>query len=171
RFFDALVTGSFEFMNTAGQTPRITARVVGPENFVEINRFTPQGNLSIDPNLKQAHVDQVLIGVERELIPRVSLQAQYIRRRFDDIQAFVDDRSQYAPVPRVDPGPDNVLNTADDRGAITVYNLLNPGQALLRLTNPADAYRNYDGLQFVAQKRFEGRWQLLASYTWSRTEG
>src|SRR5262249_41860209 len=96
---------------------------------------------------------------------------QYIRRRFDDIQAFVDDRSQFASVQRVDPGPDNILNTTDDRGAITVYNLLNPGQALLRLTNPDGAFRNYDGLQFVAQKRFEGGWQLLGSYTWSRTEG
>ena len=171
RFHDGLVTGSFEFMNTADQSPRITARVVGPETFVEINRFNPQGNLSIDPDLKQAHVDQFLLGVERELTAGLSLQAQYIRRRFADIQAFVDDRSQYVAIDRVDPGRDGVANTADDRGSMTVYNLLNPGQAQLRLTNPGDAFRRYNGLQFVMQKRFDGRWQMLGSYTASKTEG
>jgi len=171
RFHDALVTGSFEFMNTADQSPRITARVLGPESFVEINRFNPQGNLSIDPDLKQGRVDQYLLGVERELLAGISLQAQYIHRRFADIQAFVDDRSQYAAIERPDPGADGVVNTADDRGTITVYNLLNPGQAQLRLTNPNDAFRRYNGLQFVMQKRFDGRWQLLGSYTGSKTEG
>ena len=171
RFHDALVTGSFEFMNTADQSPRITARVLGPESFVEINRFNPQGNLSIDPDLKQGRVDQYLLGVERELLAGISLQAQYIHRRFADIQAFVDDRSQYAAIERPDPGADGVVNTADDRGTITVYNLLNPGQAQLRLTNPDDAFRRYNGLQFVMQKRFDGRWQLLGSYTGSKTEG
>jgi len=171
RFHDALVTGSFEFMNTADQSPRITARVVGPETFVEINRFNPQGNFSVDPALKQGHVDQYLLGVERELTAGLSLQTQYIHRRFSDIQAFVDDRSQYAAVERADPGPDGVANTADDRGPVTVYNLLNPGQAQLRLTNPGDAFRRYNGLQFVMQKRFDARWQLLGSYTLSKTEG
>ena len=171
RFHDALVTGSFEFMNTADQSPRITARVLGPESFVEINRFNPQGNLSIDPDLKQGRVDQYLLGVERELLAGISLQAQYIHRRFADIQAFVDDRSQYAAIERPDLGADGVVNTADDRGTITVYNLLNPGQAQLRLTNPNDAFRRYNGLQFVMQKRFDGRWQLLGSYTGSKTEG
>jgi carboxypeptidase family protein/TonB-dependent receptor-like protein len=171
RFHDALVTGSFEFMNTADQSPRITARVLGPETFVEINRFTPQGNLSIDTDLEQGHVDQYLLGVERELTAGLSLQAQYIHRRFAGIQAFVDDRSQYAAVERADPGPDGVANTADDRGSITVYSLLNPGQAQLRLTNPDDAFRRYNGLQFVLQKRFDARWQFLGSYTASKTEG
>ena len=171
RFHDALVTGSFEFMNTADQSPRITARVVAPETFVEINRFNPQGNLSIDRDLKQGHVDQYLLGVERELAAGLSLQAQYIHRRFANIQAFVDDRSQYAPVERLDPGPDGLANTADDRGTIALYNLLNPGQAQLRLTNPDDAFRRYNGLQMVMQKRFDGRWQLFGSYTASKTDG
>jgi len=171
RFHDALVTGSFEFMNTADQSPRITARVIGPQTFEEINRFVAQGNLGIDPELKQGRVDQYLLGVERELKARLSVQAQYIHRRFADIQAFVDDRSQYAAIQRPDPGPDGVANTSDDRGMITVYNLLNPGQAQLRLTNPDDAFRRYNGLQFVMQKRFDGRWQLLGSYTVSKTDG
>lgn len=171
RFHDALVTGGFEFMDISGQSPRITALVIGPDTFVEINRFTPRGNLSVDPKLKHGHVDQYLLGVERELSPGLSLQAQYIKRNFDDIQAFVDTRSQYESVSRPDPGPDGVHGTADDGGVLTVYNLLNPGQSSLLLTNPPDAYRRYQGLQLVAQKRYADRWQLLGSYTVSKTEG
>lgn len=171
RFHDALVTGSFEFMDLSGQTPRITARVLGLDTFVEINQFTPQGNLRIDPDLKHGHVDQYLFGVERELSAGLSLQAQYIRRNFDDIQAFIDTRSQYEPVSRPDPGPDGINGTADDGAAVTVHSLLNPGQASLLLTNPPNAYRRYNGLQIVAQKRYADRWQLLGSYTVSKTEG
>ena len=38
-----------------------------------------------------------------------------------------------------DPGPDGVLNTADDGPRFMVYTLTNPGNAFLALTNPAAA--------------------------------
>lgn len=171
RFHDALVTGSFEFMDTSGQSPRITARVIDENTFVEINRFTPRGNLTVDPDLKQGYVDQYLFGVERELGAGLSLQAQVVKRNFDNIQAFVDTRSQYEAVQRPDPGPDGRPGTGDEGPAVTVYNLLNPGQASLLLTNPDNAHRRYHGLQLVAQKRYAERWQLLGSYTVSKTEG
>jgi hypothetical protein len=171
RFHDALVTGSFEFMNTSGQAPRITARVVGPDDFLELNRFSPQGNLRIDPDLKQGRVDQYLFGVEHELGPGFSVQAQYIKRDFRDTAAFIDTQSRYESVQRPDPGPDGVRNTVDDGTPLTVFNLLNPGQASLLLTNPPEAFRRYNGLQLVLQKRYAETWQVLSSYTVSKTEG
>ncbi len=61
--------------------------------------------------------------------------------------------------------------TADDAGFITVYNNTNPGAAYRVMTNPDQAYRRYQAVQFVASRRSaEGR-ALQASYTWSRTRG
>ena len=52
-----------------------------------------------------------------------------------------------------------------------MFNLLNPGQSFLVLTAPEGAFRRYDGVQLIGQRRFARNWQLLAAYTWSSTRG
>jgi hypothetical protein len=78
RFHEGLFPAVFDFMNTSGVTPRISARVLGPETFQEINRTTP-GNAAVDENLAHAYLDQYSVGIERELFPDFSLSAQYVR--------------------------------------------------------------------------------------------
>src|SRR5262245_60468773 len=171
RFHEGLYTPLFDFMNTAGRNPRITARVVGPETFVETNRTTVADSVAVDDALAHAFVDQYLLGVERELPADFSVAVQYVGRRFGDIWALTDTGSQYAPVERRDPGPDGRLNTADDGGFVAVFELLNPAQSFSRLTNPEGAYRRYHAIQAMAQKRFSRTWQLLGSYTRSTLRG
>ena len=78
------------------------------------------GNLSIDPSLKHGRLDQYLLGIEREVAAGFSVQVQYIKRNYEDIQAFIDTRSQYEQVLRPDPGPDGINGTSDDGGAVIV---------------------------------------------------
>ena len=170
RLHEGLSTPIFVFLNTSGMTPRITYRVLGPGTFQEQNRVTP-GNVAVDEGLAHAYVDQYLVGIERELFADFSLTVQYVRRNFGGIWARINPVSQYAPVQRRDPGPDGQLGTADDGQLITVFNLLNPGQSSLVLTNPGDAFRRYDGFQVIGEKRYTRDWQLLAAYTWSSTGG
>jgi hypothetical protein len=164
-------TNLFQFMDTAQQSPRITARVLGPNNFLEINRVTPATNFGLDPDVSHAYVEQLLLGVERQVLGDVSVKVDYVNRRWRDTFAFVDTGSVYAPVQRTDPGPDGRLGTADDGGALTVFELQNPGQSFQFLTNPDDARRTYNALQLVVQKRMSRGWQLLTSYTYSRARG
>jgi hypothetical protein len=171
RYHEGLYTSVFDFMNTAGQTPRITYRILGSGDFQEINRVTPAGNVAVDSEVTQAFQNQFVVGLEREVLAGLSVKLQYIRRNFDAIWAFVDTRSVYQEALRQDPGPDARLGTADDGQTLTVFNLVNPGQSFLVLTNPPDAYRKYDALQVVAQKRLSRNWQLMAGYTWSKSRG
>jgi outer membrane receptor protein involved in Fe transport len=122
RYYDALFGGQFEFMDLSQQHPHITAEVLGPNNFVELSRRSPATNLGIDPNIKQSYINQVLVGVERELFPDFSATVQYIQRNFKDFMGFIDTGTLYAPVQKVDPGPDGLLSTADDGQTLTVYN-------------------------------------------------
>lgn len=171
RYHDPVVVTLFDYMDVSGSTPRITARVLGPNQFEEINRFTPTAaNLTIDPNLEQSYVNQYLVGVERQLFGNFSLTAQYIGRRFEKIFAFKDLVSIYEPTQVLDPGPDGRAATADDGAMITAYRLTNAGQSRLQLTNPG-AYRKYDAFQLIGQKRFSDNWQVLASYTYSKARG
>jgi hypothetical protein len=179
RYHDALLGGMYQFMDLSDQAPRIVADLfsfgacasgLGPE-CIENNRFTPEGNLAIDDEITHSYVDQFVVGFERELVSALSVQVQYIRRNYRNFMAFVDDGSRYDAVERIDPGPDGLLDTADDAGPITVFNLLNPGEASRRLTNPPDAERDYNAFQIVGRRRYADDWQLNASYTWSRSEG
>ncbi|MGH9460579.1 MAG: TonB-dependent receptor [Vicinamibacteria bacterium] len=179
RYHDALFTYMFSFMDVSDYGDFITAEVLaeggcanglGPD-CVEIDRFSPETSFGIDENITHSYVDQFLVGVDHELIPDLSLQAQYIRRDFKNFMAFIDTGSQYEEVQVQDPGPDNELGTPDDGDFFTAFNLLNPGESFALLTNPEGAFRDYEAFQIVAHKRFSKNWQLLGSYTWSRAEG
>ena len=171
RYHEALGTVEFQFTDTSRQTVQITARVLGPNNYQELTRFTPAGNQFVNPNIKQPVMDQLLIGIERELFNDFSVNVQYIHRDSKDQYGWLDTRSVYAPVQVRDPGPDNVANTADDGPFLTAFNLTTPGVESRLFTNPAGAFRKYNAFQFVVQKRFSKNWQMLAGYTRSKAEG
>jgi hypothetical protein len=171
RYYDALFGGQFEFMDLSQQHTFITAEVLGTNQFRELTRRTPATNLGIDPNIKQSYVDQILLGLERQLMPDLSLTAQVISRRFRDFMGFIDTGSIYAPVQKVDPGVDGKSGTADDGQALTVYTLTNPGKEFKLFTNPSNAFRDYRAFQLIGAKRYSNNWQASLSYTWSHTDG
>jgi outer membrane receptor protein involved in Fe transport len=171
RYYDALFGGQFEFMDLTHQNPHITAEVLGPNRFVELTRRSPATNLGIDPNIRQSYVNQVLLGIERQLMPDLSVTAQYIRRNFRDFMGFIDTGSVYASVQKQDPGPDGRSGTADDGAFLTVFNLTNPGHEFKLFTNPPNAFREYNGFQLIGAKRFSHNWQANLSYTWSHATG
>jgi hypothetical protein len=171
RYYDALLGGQFEFMDLSQQHPKITAEVLGPNRFNEIDRRDPASNVGIDPNIRQSYLDQFLVGLERELFPNFSTTVQYIRRNFRDFMGFVDTGSTYAPVQQRDPGADGRLGTSDDGALLTVYNKTNPGHEFLLFTNPDNAFRDYDAFQLIGTKRYSNNWQAQISYTWSHARG
>jgi carboxypeptidase family protein/TonB-dependent receptor-like protein len=171
RYYDALFGGQFEFMDLSQQHPKITAEVLGPNNFHEIDRKSPATNVGIDPNIRQSYIDQFLVGLERELFPNFSTTVQYIRRNFRDFMGFIDTGSTYAQVQERDPGPDGRLGTADDGALLNVFSKTNPGHEFLLFTNPDNAFRDYDGFQLIGTKRYSNNWQAQVSYTWSHARG
>jgi hypothetical protein len=170
RFHEFFGTALYEFMDTNGRTPQITAQVLPNGTFRETSRFTPAGNVSIDPDLSHGYMDQALLGVEREVIRDLSVKVQYIQRDHRKMFGYVDPTSIYAPVQVLDPGPDGRAGTSDDVGPITAFDLRNPGATSYVFTNPEGASRRYRAFQVVAQKHAR-RWQLLAAYTRSKAEG
>jgi len=171
RYADALFGGQFEFMDLSQQHPKITAEVLGPNRFVEINRQSPATNLGIDPNITQSYHDQFLLGFERELFANFSTTVQYVRRSFRNFMGFVDTGTVYRQASRPDPGPDGRVGTSDDGAALTVFENTNPGHEFKLFTNPDNAFRDYDGFQIIGTKRYSQNWQATVSYTRSHARG
>ncbi len=125
----------------------------------------------IDPNIRHSHVDEVMVGAERQISARVSVQVQYIRRRFRDFMGLVDPGTLFTPTTRTDPGPDGVAGTADDGGPLAVYAWQGSDGSPWLYTNPPGASRRYHAAQVVVRSHGTRFGQFQASYTWSRSEG
>ena len=171
-YHDAMSTRFYEFLDAFAETPTITARIIGPDQFEEVSRFGGPGRVpTIDPDVRHSYVEEFSAGVERELWPRVSVKAQYVRRNTRNTIGFVDNGTTWIPTSAVDPGPDGRQGTGDDGGPLTIY--INDQSTLpaLVMTNPSAAWRHHDGLQFVVSRRPANGWSYQASYSWGRTRG
>jgi hypothetical protein len=171
RYFDTLLGERVAFMDIQGLNQTVIYQISPGGSLVEVFRSAPPAARGIDRRIRHSHMDQFVAGLEHVLFGKMLLQAQYIRRNYDDFMAMVDTGLQWAPIEVQDPGPDGQLGTADDGGFFTAYRNVNPGASFLFYTNPADAHRRYDAVQVAAVKRSSQNWQLHGSYTWSRTVG
>jgi hypothetical protein len=127
---------------------------------------------SIDPSLKQPYTNELIVGVDHELVPDLRLSVVGTFRQERNLYGATNTGvpfSAYTPVTITDPGPDGVTGTGDDR-PLTVYNQ-NPatiGQDRLFYTNRSEFNRQYQGLEITATKRYSHRWQMLVGYTYGK---
>lgn len=175
RYHDMLFSQIYAWHDRAGISLRVQGVFDGAGRFVEQSRTdTSIPAYPIDPDLKQAHVDQFSGGIEHQLWRHLSVEARYVARRFGNFIGYVDQRlDEWMPFSATDPGPDGRLGTPDDGGALTGYipYWWPSGDRDLVLANPDGATRRYDAVQLVARKRQASNWEAQASYTWSRTSG
>ena len=127
----------------------------------------------LNPNLKEPKTWESTASFERELAPALGFRAMYVYRRlvsyFDTpgpniLRPF----SVYdIPITRRDPGPDGILNTADDGGKVTFYDYEPAyfGNAFLRTqaTNSPNEDR-FHSMEFTVTRRSSGRWMGEVSY-------
>jgi carboxypeptidase family protein len=171
-YHDPMSTRFYEYLDPTADSPLIVARVLGPGQFEEITRIGGPTNIpTIDPDIKHSYTEEWFGGIEREVWPRVSVKAQYIRRNVRNAIGFTDTGSVWIPASVIDPGPDGVLQTADDGRELTIYYRDGASASSILMTNPPGAWRHFDGIQFVGTRRFADGWSLQASYSWGRTVG
>jgi hypothetical protein len=123
------------------------------------------------PDVKHMYAEEYFAGIEREVVPRLSLKVQYLRRNTRDTLGYVDTGSTWTPAEVTDPGPDGRAGTSDDGPLMTVYYNDDPSAARYVLTNPPGAWRRYDAVQIAAERRHASGWSMQASYTGARTIG
>ena len=124
-----------------------------------------------------AHMDQFVLGLERELTRDVSIGVTYIHRDNYNLMSRVNITGDWNPVSwtspqngqtynvfqRINPGDNNFIITNPQAG--TDY-----GQAFENIV-PFTSTRNYRGLQFQFAKRYSNGWLLQMSYVLSKAHG
>ena len=135
--------------------------------------FTPRSN-TIDPDLKEPNTDEYTLGFSRELANNLGLNLSWIQRWYHDQTVDMNvgiPVTAYTPRAFSDPGPDNIVNTADD-APITMYEVVPEylGRDAFFHTNFPGTQR-YKSFEITLNKRMSNRWQLMGSYVWSRLDG
>ncbi len=150
---------------------------LGLSDWVEMFRIQHEDLYSLHPDLKHPYMDQFTASIERELFKDTSISVTYIYRNWKDIIGRIDNAANYVAT-TIDWYGDPI--TDPETGTLyTLYEQTNPGVHEYVLKNIVEGdpyidqkpYRNYWGLEFLFNKRFSDKWQLLASYVYSQAKG
>jgi hypothetical protein len=135
----------------------------------------------VDSDIKHPFMRQFTVGIERELFKDASFSVTYINRSYHN---FVTAYNALATYEAVSYHIDDEIPGVANRD-FTLYNLTSGDAAEWHITNvekikdvykdslglSMNPYRKYWGLEFLFNKRFSNKWQLMASYVYSNTTG
>ncbi len=125
---------------------------------------------TVDPDLKDSYTDEYTFGAEQEIAGDVRAHVTVVRKRqkntfgrYDRLRTL----SSYTPVQALDPGPDGIVRSADDR-TITVWETrVPPDTTDYYLTNKPIG-DTYGTVEFGVTKRMSDRWQLTSGFDWTK---
>ena len=87
--------------------------------------------------------------------------------RYQNVNVLRPYEAYSIAIPNIDPGPDGVVGTADDGGAVTYYDYTAAyaGSAFVQNVdlNTAGYENSYHNIEVAAQKRLSNKWQLVTS--------
>ncbi len=156
-----------------------------------IDTYTISSYPTQDPNytyypedLKAPYMDEILTGVEHELVKDFKLGLQFVWKQNKNIVEDIDVNNGYdvnkklpngelvwIPFTFIDPGWDGKWGTSDDK-QLTVYGLnKNAPVPTWFGSNPPEAKRKYWAVVLTFDKRMSNRWQLKGSIVYSSFKG
>ncbi len=175
RYYDGAKSSYYDLLTPSNPffisylDPGTTNVIAGPY------QITSGGSVhTMDPDIKHPRMDQAILGVQHELFSNFSVGVTGIyRKNTNFIDDMLTDTSGWSKVVRPDPGPDNILGNSDDPGGTLDFYRQDsdPDSNRFLVTNPEGAYREYRGVEFMAEKRFANRWMMQASWVVSKIEG
>ncbi|MPZ17352.1 MAG: hypothetical protein GEV06_05505 [Luteitalea sp.] len=168
---NALSTAVFRWRDTDGNDNYTPGEVSLDLNGPDFLSITAASNNILTPNLKQPTTTEATASFERELLENLGFRALYVfkqrRRQYDEVNVLRPHSAYDIPLTRRDPGPDGVLDTGDDGGAVTIYDY----DAALRGAEFVGSQRvnsddpdSWQSIELTLTKRSTGRWSAVASF-------
>lgn len=180
RYYAALTTMLTNYVHKSA--PTTFSVMINPDysERYQFNRVTPSG--ALDEDLKAYYNDEILVGIEREIIKDLSLGVSYIwkwEKNFiegvdanhidiEDIKAKgIENREpiwhDYSLVPGTDP----------QTGKTVYFYSISPSNPNydLRWINIPGTIRKYRALELKINKRMSNHWAMNASYVWAKARG
>ena len=122
----------------------------------------------VDPNLENDITDEFVASIDHELMPDLAVGVSYIWRKYHNFQASYRDvtSGSYSPVTYVDACGNTSCSQPSYTG--TYYQRADGLPVATQLRND-DTYRDYNGIEITARKRFSNKWLMNSSFTLNNT--
>jgi hypothetical protein len=165
------VISTFRWRDTDGNGDYTAGEVNLDPNGADFLSLSGASSTTLNKDLQSPMTTETTLGIEREVAANLGVRAQYVFKKVTDQYATTNvarPRTAYnIPLTRRDPGPDGVLDTADDGGTVTLfdYDPAFRGAAFVRneLHN-SDRDDHFQTIEFTVTKRASGRWSAMASF-------
>jgi len=165
RYYDALLMSNWNWPG-----PNVTdwtSYLLEGSEWVEVDKIPGTMNYTVDPELKNPYADQFSIGLERELIPNLSIGATYIYKHEKNLIGWEDRGATYEQVEMVSP---------DNGRSYPVWNQTSGMETNDYWITQPSRYgekfeQTYNAAMFSLTKKYSDNWQLSATLTWSRMKG
>ncbi|MGD0782003.1 MAG: TonB-dependent receptor [Candidatus Aminicenantales bacterium] len=170
QFTEAILSTIYSRLNPASAFNDYVGYYWDGSAWQEFTRTQHENLYSLDPNIHQPYLDQFTVGLERELFKDTSLSVTYIYRDWKNIIDPYDALATYVPMSFTVPQNGQTYTiydrTSGDAHEYILTNIKSGDNWVL-----STPYRRYSGIEFVLNKRYSDRWQLIASYVYSRAWG
>ncbi len=114
----------------------------------------------IDPNLGQMRLQEAVMGVEREIAPKLAVSVRYVHKQLDRAVEDVGTREGETEEVTI-----RIGNPGFGRATTFI-----PSGGTTPIPIPK-ARRNYDAVEVLLDRRLSDWWSARVSYTWSRLHG
>jgi len=172
QFTEAMLTSYHTNLNPSSAFSDFIAYKWDGAAYVEDYRIVPENKYKMADGIKHPYMNQFTVGLERELFKDASVGVSYINRAWKNIIGTYNLKSDFEPyeifVPEMNRGY-QIFQQTEDTVGLTEYVIANIAKGMPWISvNP---HRKYWGLEFLFNKRFSNRWQLLLSYVYSKAAG
>jgi hypothetical protein len=171
QFTEAMLAAYFDRLSTEWSDYVSYYWDLAASEWVEFERI--EQNWRLQDNIKHPYLNQFTVSLERELFKDASLSVSYIYRDWKNLIGVYDTLAVYEPYEQsVDLIGQNfsIYNLVSGDAHEFVIENIKPGPDR-PYYGEKGAYRNYQGIEFLFNKRFSNKWQLMLSYIYSRTKG
>jgi hypothetical protein len=126
-----------------------------------------------NPNLKRSHERELTGILDREIMANMAAHIVYVYREQMGLTQTVNVLRPYSafniPIQRRDPGPDGIINTADDGPMVTIwdYDPAYRGAAFVGnevLNRPDSASNHFHNFEFTLARRASAKWSAQTSF-------
>jgi hypothetical protein len=135
--------------------------------------FGASAEAKINPDLKVPYVDEFTAGIEREITKTMSVSVRYIRKwdrnQIEDVDmnSLDTDALKRGELVWTNYEPYSVIDPFNNQ-SVTFWGVKNTAITFASyITNPPNAKRDYNAVEFTLNKRYAKRWQLVASYVYA----
>lgn len=163
RYYDANIHDAWSYPGPGNSDFSLYSYDWGIEDYVLWYTIPGEMGWNIDRKLRNPYADTFSLGLERELLPNLSVGATFIYKKEKDLIGWEDRGATYEQISLVSP---------DNSQTYTAYNQTSEwGSNEYWITNPPEYGQTYRALIFSFAKRYSNNWQLYGSLTWSKAEG